>query len=469
MRRNPAARIISFFALVATGCNPLVFAEILEDAPVADFELQGPDGRPAHSSDVLVYDERGDGIGHALTMGPDNVALVWLGLSEGAKPVSQQITKDQGKALIFPIESRTAVRLGGIARVPSPAGDDVEHAIVSVVSIAQIRETRIVRFAIPTFARTDSHETDIVVPVLGEAVVPGFGFGLAAVDLDGDQLDPHYEVMVGSDIGVFVYDDMGENVADYVETREELEADDPDVFAGDNAPDGYPFTLCDDLAGHNDIVGGPFLADRKGAFVVASSAGLTIVAEQDGAAPAEEQNAVGAPIYDCAREVHSRPGAASTDFGAKLTVADIDRDGTEDLLVGDPTANRVFVYLVDSDGLQPTPALTLQPGGDRAEAAAEFGFGLGVARLDPDGDFDVLLVGAPGTPVDGKDEVGSVHVFELGSDDWLAALEDLTPTSGTRHGLWAGGIFRDERDELVVLGKTEGRIHVRIDERDPRP
>jgi hypothetical protein len=178
---------------------------------------------------------------------------------------------------------------------------------------------------------------------------------------------------------------------------------------------------------------------------------------------------VGAPIYDCARDTRAKPSEATSSFGTTFLVTDFNGDGSEDLAVGDPEANRVFIYAGTAGGLGATPLATLEPGGETSAAAASFGYGMGVARLDPGGGFDVILVGAPHTNVDGKSEVGSVHVFELGTADWVAALEDLTPDAGTQHGLWAGGIFRDDRDEIVVLGETEGRIHMRIDERDPKP
>jgi hypothetical protein len=326
-----------------------------------------------------------------------------------------------------------------------------------------------VRFAVPTFTRTDEADADIVVPVINDAALPAFGIGLAAVNLDADQTDPDYEVMVGTNIGPLVYDDMGANVATYEQNKADMLEGDPGAFDGDNAPEGYSYTLCEQLAGFNGMVGGPFLPDGAGAFVVGTPNGLTIVAEQDTTDEDAKTNAVGAPIYDCARDTRAKPSEGRSSFGTTFLVTDFNGDGSDDLAVGDPEANRVFIYAGGDAGLGATPMVTLKPGGETSAAAEQFGYGIGVADLDPGGDYRVILVGAPKTNVDGKSEVGSVHVFELGTGDWVATLEDMTPDAGTQHGLWAGGISRDERDEIVVFGESEGRIHMKIDERDPKP
>jgi hypothetical protein len=403
-------------------------------------------------------------------VGPTNVALVWLSLSEGAEAIEEPITKDQADAIVYPIASRTAVRLGGIVRVPSPqAGDGTEHAIVSISSTAEPALSRVVRFLVPTFTRTDDSDADIVVPVVNDAALPGFGLGLAAVNLDADQTDPDYEVMVGTTVGILVYDDMGKNVATYEQNKADLLEGDPTIFDGGNASEGFSYTLCDQLTGFNGMVGGPFLPGGAGAFVVATPNGLFIVAEQDTTDEDAKTNAVGAPIYDCSRDTRAKPSEGTSDFGTTFLVTDFNGDGSDDLAVGDPGANRVFIYAGGDGGLGESPMVTLKPGGETSGAAMAFGHGMGVADLDPGGDLSVILVGAPMTNVDGESEVGSVHVFELGTGDWVATLEDLTPTASTQHGHWAGGVFRDERDEIVVFGESEGRIHMQIDERDPRP
>lgn len=451
------------------GCNPLVFDKILEDSPVEEFEVKGPDGRPALGLAHIVYEEVGDGVGHLVTAGPQNVALARIALSEGAEPVIEAIEREAASELILPIESRTALTMGGMARVPSPTeGDEAEHAVASFVATAERRKTRIIRFNASTFVRTDEPDADIVIPDIDGTVAPDFGFGLAAINLDADQDDPDYELVVGTDIGVLVYDNLGKNAATYAENKAAIEAMEDDPFAGDKEADGRFFTVCENLAGFNGLAAGPFLAGEAPAFVVGMPTGLVLVAEQDVDDPDDAKNRVGAPVYDCERGTRDAPGDAEGSFGASLFVTDFDDDGIDDLVVGDPTANRVFLYRGTADGLEDAPVDTLQPGGDTAGDAKEFGASLGRANLDP-GKLEVLAVGAPGTTVDGKDEVGSVHIFELGGNDWLVTLEDLTPSSGTRHGTWAGGVFRDDRDELVVMGTLEGRVHSRIVERDPKP
>lgn len=103
-------------------------------------------------------------------------------------------------------------------------------------------------------------------------------------------------------------------------------------------------------------------------------------------------------------------------FGASVAVADIDRDGTKDLVIGAPGENRGagLVHVVFGPGRDGQPApITLGQGaggaGDRTEADDRFG--TAVAAMG-----GTVLVGAPGEDLgdgESKADAGLVHVVAL--------------------------------------------------------
>jgi hypothetical protein len=101
-------------------------------------------------------------------------------------------------------------------------------------------------------------------------------------------------------------------------------------------------------------------------------------------------------------------------FGTALHVKDLDGDGRDDLLVGAPDLNRVYVYLNETG--DPTGWANAQPDGvieppDPDNAVA---FGSSMVFLDVDGDgADELAVGDPEGYVGGTRGAGRVHIFSL--------------------------------------------------------
>lgn len=99
-------------------------------------------------------------------------------------------------------------------------------------------------------------------------------------------------------------------------------------------------------------------------------------------------------------------------FGTALLVADLNEDGLDDLVVGSPDGanSRVYVFMsggtAGSRSLEDTPTYTLQP---EDGGAVEFGAALGLADLDGDGTPE-LLVGDPGAPF--GTNTGRVHIFK---------------------------------------------------------
>jgi hypothetical protein len=445
-------------ALVA--CNPLVYDKILDDVWVENFAMRGPTGAPTHSAIGLTFPPDESGKGHLLMASPGDMSMGWLSLSAGAEPIEQYPTVEDLQALIFPIDGVQTVEIGGLVEVPSP--DDVSelpHVVVAIRAPGEPGNARVVRFAVPTFVRTDTDDLDIVAPRLEGTPVPAFGTGLAAINLDGPQDDPAYEVAVGSQAGVFVFDAVGANRPAYEEALAGL---DPADCSGDAAPDCFFFTYCDGVGEPTGMTQGRLLPEGAGpAIVVANPQGLTFIAAPDPL----ETNAVGAPIFDCAALHLGVPGGATPRYGETLHVIDLDADGDDDLLVGDPGANRVHVF-VAGDGIPTQPTTVLEP--SVPDGVLDFGKGIGQAALGG-GIGTVLLIGAPGSVVGGKPEVGKVFVYDALGAEELVVLADTTPEKSSRFGLWVGGLHVDGRDELLVVGSSDAKIYVAISEDDPPP
>src|SRR5213075_2829574 len=99
------------------------------------------------------------------------------------------------------------------------------------------------------------------------------------------------------------------------------------------------------------------------------------------------------------------------------------------------------------DGLPDSPSFMLQGEGDELE------FGASITSVELGGDApEVIVVGAPDTPVGGKVGVGRVLVFDASDGTLLRQIEDLEPRTDSRHGLAVHGLDLPGREELVVTG-----------------
>lgn len=440
-------------------CNPLIYDTLLEDIYVSQIALRGPTGVPTHGPIAASFPPDADGNAHVLLAAETDVSMVFLGLTPGAAPSEAYPTAEDLTALIFPIEGVQKVQIGGLWAVPSPEmGDTQEHAIAALRAPGEPENARVVRFDLPNFIRTDDDEADIKNPEIGGAPVPTFGIGLSAINLDAAQTDPDYEVAVGSQAGVLVFDNMNMNAPDYQMVKDGLGAA---ACEGDNEADCAFWTLCEDLASPNSLTAGPFLGGNAPALVALTEDGITMIAEAD----MPQTNAVGAPIYDCAKRVIAAPAGSGMDFGAGTFVNDLNDDDLDDLVVGDPSTDRVHIYFNTGSGLPDNPSKTLEPSDSEA-----LEYGAAIGRADLGGDIgSVLLVGAPGSTVDGEIEVGKTYVYDLTGDEEILVLADTTPDKNTRFGQWVGGIHVNGRDELVLLGTSLGKVHIAINENDPAP
>ncbi|SFO47105.1 integrin alpha [Actinomadura madurae] len=207
----------------------------------------------------------------------------------------------------------------------------------------------------------------------------------------------------------------------------------------------------------------------------------------DPAAAVDGQAGAGAVQVWCGdRWLSVRQGAAGLDdrpeagdrFGASVAVADIDRDGADDLVVGAPGENdgAGAVHVVFGPGRDGQPApITLRQGGggvpDRSEAGD--GYGSAVAAMG-----GTVLVGAPGEDLgdnEAKADAGAVHVVSI-DDGRVGGVTELTQDrqdfdgtveAGDRFGAsLAAGSFDKPTAVIGVPGedvsdkKDAGMIHI---------
>ncbi len=163
----------------------------------------------------------------------------------------------------------------------------------------------------------------------------------------------------------------------------------------------------------------------------------------------------------------TRPGFA-------LTVCDVDNDGYDDLVAGDPDATEqiagapvrggaVTVYLGSSDGLTGGLDYTQQSSGvpGASEDGDAFGFALACGRLNNDA-YDDLLVGVPGEALGDIEAAGSVVVFKgsssgLSTSSVTSLSQSSTGITGTAEEFDAFGSALALAD---VTGDTYGEIIV---------
>ena len=152
----------------------------------------------------------------------------------------------------------------------------------------------------------------------------------------------------------------------------------------------------------------------------------------------------------------SAPGAGGAgQFGWSLAVGELDGDTYSDVLVGAPakfSANgRAYAFMANSDGTGlssgASPSLTLT----NQAATERFGYGVLIADWADDGTNDVLI-GAPTAPAGGSSR-GSVYWF----DDPISNLVVDETVSGVQDSEWfgralAGGRFPNDAHTIVAVG-----------------
>ena len=179
------------------------------------------------------------------------------------------------------------------------------------------------------------------------------------------------------------------------------------------------------------------------------------------------------------------PEEDSQMFGIRLLTGPLDSDGLDDLLVGAPDRNRVYVYLsssADASGWSnSTPAGVITP--MQIDDAVDFGASMTWVDLDGDGRRE-LAVGDPGAYVDGIRGAGKVHFFSLTVSDGavddaeLGTVQEMEPQDTGALGLGLSKVVMgntpwapDVPEELVVVANNHVFIFFMTgiaDDRDPR-
>lgn len=459
--------LLSILAL-ATACNPLVYGELIDHAPVRPFALNAPISGNPYGSEVLRIPGNG-GDGRILMLGDGIPVISDMRISPGYDVLSSHPTGMQLNDLFRPLMDLDSSNFGGLDIIPNQSGGTDLHAVIGVTSSFDATTARVFMANIDTWARVSEPEFDMIAPVINNNAIIGFGQDVQATNLDASQSDAAYEVAVGSAEGIIIFDALGANVAQYKQNREDILAVDGTSFDDENAPQGYWFTLCDELNGYHRIGRGPVGPGGSEVFLVSTAAGITMIGDQP------VTNQVGAPVFDCAADFIANPGGSTDGFGRDLFVDDLNGDGNADLFVGDPSTNTVYLYLGVADGLPSEPSQVFTP---PSGTPAVLEFGHSIDRADLGGGYGTgIVITAPGSAVGGSSESGIVFVYRVNDSGVIevnaepTVLEDLTPDFKTRYGLWAGGIYNEElgRDELMVIGNLagEGRIHTSIDGLDP--
>lgn len=127
------------------------------------------------------------------------------------------------------------------------------------------------------------------------------------------------------------------------------------------------------------------------------------------------------------RKVQGKPQDGD-EFGAAVACGDLDGDGYDELIVGEPGekidglagAGAVYIFAGTSSGVS-TAARRLDQSTDGVPSGVAAGerFGAALATGDVTGDgIDDLVIGAPGESIDGKAEAGAVYVA-VGSEKGL--------------------------------------------------
>jgi hypothetical protein len=137
------------------------------------------------------------------------------------------------------------------------------------------------------------------------------------------------------------------------------------------------------------------------------------------------------------------PALTDEQFGYSLAVGDVTGDGHDDLIVGAPGENAVYVFEGNFNGVSSTGHRYLDGhGGVPGSDGLSDGFGTALAVGDFDGDFHAdVAIGAPGAGTGGRVYVlrggsASTPLLTTGAQTWSQASPGVpgTPESGDRFG-----------------------------------
>ncbi len=152
--------------------------------------------------------------------------------------------------------------------------------------------------------------------------------------------------------------------------------------------------------------------------------------------------------------LQASPAQANAYFGGLIRAGDVTNDGIIDLIVaarledvsGAADAGAVYVFP------GPSFAAPIRVPSPANEAGARFGNGLSIADYNRDGIKD-LVVGAPRATSGGIPQAGRVFVFNGGSLGFQVAIDHPTPIAGDKFGYQVlGGDFSGDTFDDIWVG-----------------
>ncbi|HUT79380.1 MAG TPA: hypothetical protein VM285_16905, partial [Polyangia bacterium] len=169
-------------------------------------------------------------------------------------------------------------------------------------------------------------------------------------------------------------------------------------------------------------------------------------------------------------------------FAGRMVTGDLDRDGTDELLVAaSRSAGRLpVVYVYDPALLAeaapvcnsdtPDPLASIVPGAGALDVecgdACDFGVALAVGDIATDDDGPEVFVGAPGAAVDGVTEAGAVYIYRgadlIGGGQATVAgrVAHSSPVSTSNFGGGLAVAPMAGRNELLVGMTGKGKLAV---------
>jgi hypothetical protein len=266
----------------------------------------------------------------------------------------------------------------------------------------------------------------------------GFGYFLAAGDVNGDNED---EVIVGKPAGgakVFVFSDSASSLGVPTAVLE-----DPERRAGSFL--GYPVAVGDvNGDGYEDVIAGAPLLD-VGQYADAGAVFVFLGGNPLDAAP---DSVLQAP--------EPQTGAW---FGRSVAAGDVNGDGLDDVVVGAysssvdglESAGKVFVFLSGGPPGETSVRILQDP---TPQVKANLGYGVAAGDIDGDG-YDDVIAGAFGATVNSSYGAGKALVFR-GSPDFDVKVDaevqdpNPEPSAGFAYVLRAADVNGDGFDDLLI-------------------
>ncbi len=427
MRQRPTVLSIWTAALAMAACNPSRFDDLAKKAPVQAAET--PDDLAAFGSVAVAPSlETGDEavVGMVVVAGQGSEALVSVHLlSDG--------TLDVSSGADLPGFGGQVTGLALAAPRSGPAGGPARPAIL--VGVPATRDTGGVYLATVDALGHLAALPDVPVPTPSSCGLndpDGFGVKVGAGDLDGNDDEQDWVVLSRDRVCFFQNENPSQYRACHVPVCDSCQ------FAGAE----YRSLLVGDLVGDQarDVAVGVPNDDTGGQVIVYSHAGWLTVCP-DGSASLEmgETYRLPAPNHEGS-------------FGWALAATpSAENNGQDALIVAAPESATLYVYdLPATGGATPMATFSYQK-----DTSGSFGQALLVTDLLGDTQPE-LVVGAPGSEMEGNEAAGQVYIFEgTGPGSWSpepsVVLSDFESDRTHHFGKALTTVTRNDTKTLVVV------------------